>query len=311
MTNDWLIAIIAVLVVIIVVLLIILILYRRQMNSICRQLRVHRNEDSTTDYWLDVYQGPFKELRKELTLTQNNINEKEKEHRKRELEWQRLVSNVSHDIRTPITSVSGYFQLFLENDDPVKREKYANIITGRLNSFQDMLEDFYIYSTASADDRKVETENFDIVRTLTETLFLFYEEIEQRFGEPKMELPSKAMCIGNKNDISRVITNIIKNALLYGSDEFRIIVKSGTNVDIYFENGMKEELSEEDINHVFDRTYRADSSRNSVGTGLGLCIVRELVKNMNGSVHAYKKEGNIFGICVTLSRVGQSKREED
>lgn len=299
--NLWIITTI-VLVLICLSLSILLILYGRQMKSICRQLHVHRTEGSNTDIWLDIVKGPFHELQKELNLNIRKQREERKKHREQEQAFKELVSNVSHDIRTPITSISGYFQLFLDTKDEAKREEYAQIITGRLKGFQVMLEDFYDYSTVVSNDRKTVIEKCDITRLVSESLFLYYKEIEETLGEPVIIFPEKEIyAFASDKELRRVIQNVINNALHHGCGGFKVFIEENRKVQIRFENRTKESLPE-NPEKVFERTYKADEARTNGGSGLGLSIAKELIEKMGGTVTAYSSEDDMFGIMIELEK---------
>lgn len=279
---------------------ILIILYWRQMKSICRQLRIHRTEDSNTDIWLDIVRGPFHELQKEINLNIRKQREERKEHREQEQAFKELVSNVSHDIRTPITSISGYFQLFMDTKDESKREQYAHIITERIKGFQTMLEDFYDYSTAVSNDRKTVIDKCDITRLVSECLFLYYKEIEEKLGEPMILFPEKEIyAFASDKELRRVIQNVMNNALHHGCGSFKVSIEEDLKVQIRFENRTKE-LLPENPQKVFERTYKADEARTSGGSGLGLSIVKELVERMGGTVTAYSSENEVFGVLIEL-----------
>lgn len=282
-----------------------LLLYRRQIQSICRQLRVHREEESNTDIWLDVLKGPFGELQKELNGYIRRQREERVEHRRQEKEFRELVTNVSHDIRTPITAIFGYFQLFIDTEDEAKREQYAAIIDKRLRQFQSMLEDFYVYSRAVSDDRSEDGQRCNISRIVSEGLFAYYREIEEGLGTPQLEFPEHEIyAYAVPGELQRAIQNIIKNALVHGCGELRVALEEREQqVLIRVENRTLEEIPTE-TDKVFQRTYKADSARNSSGSGLGLSIVKELVEKMGGSVQAYAGPDNLFGILLTLKRLG-------
>lgn len=279
-----------------------IVLYWRQMKSICRQLRIHRTEDSSTDIWLDIVKGPFHELQEELDLNIRLQREERKAHREQEQAFRELVSNVSHDIRTPITSISGYFQLLLDTEDESKREQYAHIITGRLKGFQTMLEDFYDYSTVVSNDRKIVPDKCDITRLVSECLFLYYKEIEETLGEPRLLFPEKEVyALASDKELRRVIQNIITNALRHGCGSFQVSIEENEKVQLRFENRTKE-LFLKNPQKVFERTYKADEARAAGGSGLGLSIVKELVEKMGGCVTAYFSGNGRFGILIELEK---------
>lgn len=302
--NNILIFAIVVLVIINLLLLLSIYLYRRQIYSICHQLDIHRENKSYTDIWIDIMSNPFKKLQ----VCLNNIIKKQIEEttKYKELEnsWKELVANVSHDIRTPITSVSGYFQLLCETDDEEKRKRYIEIINGRLVSFQDMLEDFFMYSAVVSKDKKVQLESCNITRTLSEILFLYYQDIQENLGDAKVEFEDEDVyVICDEKALQRVFQNIIKNALVHGTSDFKVrLYQNDSEIVIEFENKTDEPLP--DIpNNVFERAYKSDMSRSMGGAGLGLCIAKELIEDFGGTINAYCRENDTFGIVLTLKKV--------
>lgn len=296
--------VIAVLSILLFVTLVYLYLCKRQVDSICRQLDMHEDPDTTSDIRLDILVGPFRKLRDKL----NRIFEARTEERRRHLaienNWKELVTNVSHDIRTPITSISGYFTLLLDTDDPEKKKLYADKINARLSFFSDMLENFFDYSKISSEDFKNSPEKLDIKSVLSETLFLYVDDIEGKLGEPKIDFEDEESYVyADRANVMRVFQNIIKNALVHGNGDFRVSLKSDKkNVIITFRNSTADELPE-DINRVFDRTFIGDDSRSEVkSTGLGLCIVKELMEIMGGSAEAFGSDG-AFGIALNFKKM--------
>lgn len=289
---------------IILILIAIIILYRRQVGSICRQLSVRRTEKSHAEISLDHIQGPFKKLQRELNKWIETIDHERSMHAAKEQEWKQLVTNVSHDIRTPITSVSGYFELYKNTEDPVKKAEYEEIIVGRLKNFQSMLEDFYEYSSLASNDKPEEYEKCSVTRIVSETLFLYYKDIEDLLGSPVIEFEEgEVYSYAKPEHLKRAVQNIIKNALTHGSSDLRVSVKEGEKyVTVSFENRTKETLPL-DPGRVFDRTYRADTARSTSGAGLGLCIVKELIEEMGGYVNAYTEGVDVFGIEMGLKRI--------
>ena len=296
--------ILAVLLSCLIVTLVYLYLCKRQVDSICRQLDMHEDPDTTSDIRLDILVGPFGKLRDKLNRIFEARCEERRRHLRIENNWKELVTNVSHDIRTPITSVSGYFTLLMNTDDPEKQKQYADKINARLRFFSDMLENFFDYSKISSEDFKNSPEKLDIKSVLSETLFLYVDEIEGKLGTPKIDFEDAEPSVyADRANVMRVFQNIIKNALVHGSGDLRVSLKSDNkNVIITFRNSTTEELPE-DINRVFDRTFIGNDSRSEVkSTGLGLCIVKELMEIMGGSAEAFGNPG-VFGIAVTFKKM--------
>lgn len=265
---------------------------------------MHEDPDTTSDIRLDILVGPFRKLRDKLNRIFEVRTEERRRHLRIENNWKELVTNVSHDIRTPITSVSGYFTLLLNTDDPEKKKQYADKINARLSFFSDMLENFFDYSKISSEDFKNAPEKLDIKSVLSETLFLYVDEIEGKLGTPKIDFEDEEPFVyADRANVMRVFQNIIKNALVHGCGDLRVSLRSEKkNVIITFRNATNEELPE-DINRVFDRTFIGNDSRSEVkSTGLGLCIVKELMEIMGGTAEAFGTPG-VFGIAVTFKKI--------
>jgi len=265
---------------------------------------MHEDPDATSEIRLDILVGPFRKLRDKLNKSFEARTEERRRHLRIEENWKELVTNVSHDIRTPITSVSGYFTLLLNTDDPDKKKQYADKIKARLDFFSDMLENFFDYSKISSEDFKNNPEKLDIKSVLSETLFLYVDDIEDKLGAPKIDFENEESFVyADRANVMRVFQNIIKNALVHGSGDLRVSLRSEKkNVIITFRNATNDELPE-DINRVFDRTFIGDDSRSEVkSTGLGLCIVKELMVIMGGTAEAFGAPG-VFGIAVTFKKL--------
>ncbi len=287
-----------------VILITMLLLYRRQIRAICRQLCVHRTEESHTEIWLDLPNRPFRELQGELNQIIQYNRERQAEYRRLEQSWREFVANVSHDIRTPVTAISGYFQMLAATDDNAKKAEYLNILLGRIMSFQELLDDFFLYASTTSGDRKMEMERCDMTRILSENLFLYQHEIEEIFGIPELSIPEEELFVSaNVSALNRIFQNIIKNALCHGQGKLQVTLQScGEEAQITISNGYLGEVFTEP-ERVFERTYKADSNRTRQTTGLGLSIVKELVESMEGRVTAFATEDKQFGIIISLRKV--------
>ena len=283
------------------VLLFMQILYKRQIDSICRQLRVHSKEQTGADIWLDYIQGPFGKLQKEINVFIKSIREERAGYANAEKRHKEMIANVSHDIRTPITSISGYFQMLNETEDPEKRQEYVRIIQGRLKEFQDMLEDFFAYSASVSDDRKYEIESCNLTRCVSETLFLYYDDIEKKLGAVNLDFPEKDVYVyAEEATLKRILQNMIKNAINHGNGGFSVRIRREPDVvSLEIENTTDEKLPEHP-QEVFERTYRGDPARSKSGTGLGLCIAKELTEKIGGCVGAECIGQKTFKITVKL-----------
>lgn len=288
--------------VVIAILIIRLLLYRRQVKDIGIQLCFTKEED--TNHKISIA------LRgKEWVALQDELNELLEEQRLRKLrllaeekKLMDMVTNVSHDIRTPLTSISGYFQMYCESDNEENKKRYQAVINGRLKALAEMLEEFFTYFKIKDGQSKGALGVCDVQQILYETVFLFYEDMTKNGMEPKFFIPEeKQEIIADEKAVRRVFFNIIKNALVHGTQELSISMNvDAKHIGICFKNKTNEQLPD-DINNVFERFVSGDKSRNNGSTGLGLSIAKELVMTIGGEIRAFTEE-DFFGIEVLLPR---------
>lgn len=238
---------------------------------------------------------------KEIKTLCNSVNElyekmqkKDEIALKKEKEMQNLMSGISHDIRTPLTSMQGYLELLKESNDYKEKEKYIDIMEFRLNSLKSILEDLFTHSKLSDNDYKIELEDINIYLLICKILASHYKDFEERNIEPHIEFENKNLTVkGNTEIIIRIVQNLINNALKHGGNYFCICENSGK---LCFKNNIIEGDNLE-IDKLFDRFYKSDKSRHVNSTGLGLSIVKEMVEVLGWNIKAYKKE-NILSIEI-------------
>lgn len=269
---------------------------RRQIREICRQLAFHKRESSNQEIRIEVHT-------KEILMLQDEINELFTESRRLEIEYKKadetlknMITNISHDIRTPLTSVDGYFQLLCETESEAEKQKYAEIIRSRLTSLSTLLEQLFTYVRVQNHGLQMELVSCDMKQLLCENLFSFYEDFKQRGMEPVVYLTEEEVFVKlDANSFSRVLQNVLKNTLVHGSETIMIsLEKKGQSVKLNIKNNTYEEHSDSP-DMVFERFFQGDKARNHHSSGLGLCIAKELVEQMNGTIHAYYQD-SFFGI---------------
>lgn len=274
----------------------------RQIQDICRQLSFLTEQDSNMKITGQIRFGGIEKLVDIL----NEAAAKTREDRKRYLEKEAYLSNVytslSHDIRTPLTSLDGYVQMLEQCENEEDRKRYLWIVTERIHNLKEILEELFTFSKLKNETYRLELTECCINRILRKTVFSYYEDWTKLGITPKLDIEETPVYIeGNEQALFRVFQNIMKNAMDYGEHKIGVSFKtSGENVcvRIYNEVPNPEDL---DIGQVFERFYKADASRNKNSTGLGLSIAKEFVLRMNGSIEA-KLEGNEFSIAINFSR---------
>lgn len=273
-------------------------LYRRQIRDFVKQLRFHGEEESNKEIDAELKCKSIRDMQNELNRLLERQRARQIEYEHREEKTSQMVADISHDIRTPLTSVSGYFQMLDECQNEEERAHYKEIIYQRLQTLSSMLDEFFSYSKLKRKAYEKPKDICNVRQLLCETLFLFYDDLNERGMRVEVAIPEERfeLC-GNAEDFKRIFMNIMKNIRNHGCLEvFVSMGKVEKQTRIVFENRTAEKLPC-CLSDVFERFYRGDSARsNQDSTGLGLCIVKELVEQMDGTVTAFPKDAGWFGI---------------
>ena len=218
-------------------------------------------------------------------------------HRRQERAIRQQIANISHDLRTPLTSILGYLQL-LEGEGLTaeERREYLSIVQGRARALQSMIVSFYDLSRLEGGEYPLSRERVDLYHVLSQLVAEFYNDftdfdmtVELREGLPTVT--------ADPAGVLRVFTNLIRNALEHGRKRMSILLyQEGGEVVSVFANDAPG-LAPEDVEHVFDRFFTADKMRTGQSTGLGLAIVKALVERMGHTVSA-ELEGDLFRVTV-------------
>ncbi len=268
--------------------------YQRQVKDICRQLAFLMKHDSNMLIHREFGLGGIGMLSDRL----NDLLELRRKEKRYYQEKETLIAdtytNLSHDIRTPLTSLDGYFQLMEACENVEEQRRYLNIIHERIHSLNEMLEELFMFTKLKNESYRLELTSCCINRILKETVFSYYDDWVRREIQPDIQITEEQLYIdGNKQGLSRIIQNVIKNGLDHGEKKIRIVLKREQNQAVLRISNQVTASEQIDIEHVFDRFYKADAARSKTSTGLGLSIAREFVRRMNGEIGA-KIEKNEF-----------------
>ena len=223
----------------------------------------------------------------------------EAEHRRQEHAIRQQISNISHDLRTPLTSILGYLQL-LEGDSLTaeERREYLGIVQGRAKALQSLITSFYDLSRLEGGEYPLSREKVDLYHVLSELVAEFYNDFEQSGFDMTVELaPGLPAVTADPAGVLRVFTNLIRNALEHGQKRMSILLYRQEETVVSAFSNDAAGLTREDVEHVFDRFFTADKMRTGQSTGLGLAIVKALVGQMGHRVTA-ALDGEMFTVQV-------------
>lgn len=198
------------------------------------------------------------------------------------------VSNISHDLRTPLTAISGYLELLSEEPQSKQALRYLDIVRNRVDAMKLLAEELFRYSV-SLTTIKEHPERLSLNRVLEDSLLSYYELLCQKGITPTISLPDiHVMRFLDKSALSRIMGNIIGNALKYSQDDLHITLKSDGTVT--FVNSAPN-LTPVKTARLFDRYYTVDNLEES--TGLGLSIAKQLTEHLGGQITAKYRTGSL------------------
>ena len=217
-------------------------------------------------------------------------------------ELKEAVTNISHDLRTPLTAICGYLELLEAEEMTDNTRRYVEQISNRTEALKALTEELFRYSVISSVS-DLSYEKVNVGRVLEETLISFYGAFEQKNITPNISLPDGMIIRSlDKSALSRIFGNIISNAVKYSDGDFSVTMTD--TGEITFSNTASE-LSSVDVGKLFDRFYTVDSARKS--TGLGLSIAKLLTERMGGHISANYKENML---SITLSFEGEKNENK-
>lgn len=203
----------------------------------------------------------------------------------------KMISNISHDLRTPLTSMLGYMELIIGDNTLSNEEKmkYLKIVYSKGLNLYDLMEEFFQISKLDSNDIKLEIKEVNISEIIRQNIISFFGEIKKLNIEMKISIPEEDIYIlGDEKVLNRILSNLINNAVKHGARATLIGVELNYNkesifVDVY-DNGVG--IPKDDIDYIFDRLYTVEKSRklNIKSSGLGLTIVKKLVKALGGTI---------------------------
>jgi len=214
-------------------------------------------------------------------------------------EFKQGITNISHDLRTPLTSSLGYIQMMKTgNLAPEKEQKYIQIIESRLSDLSGLMNELFDYTQIMEGKIQPVLEKVNISNLLAETAFSYYEEFTQADFQVEMDISeTPVVATLDPHLLQRVFQNLIKNVLSHGSQYFSVKLLADERT-VVFSNKI-DKPNELDVERLFERFYTSDASRTSKRTGLGLAITKELIGQMNGEIWA-ELQGDLLSMYLRL-----------
>lgn len=287
--------------------------YRTMVNPINKlKLATHNIKNGNLDFDMNVTgQDEISELCRDFDDMRERLKENAEEKVRTDAKSKELISNISHDLKTPITAIKGYVEGIMDGvaDDKEKMDRYIRTIYNKACEMDTLIDELTFYSKVDSD--KV-VYNFSKVN-IQEYFYSYAEELSLELSAEGIELifennlTDDAETVLDAEQFRRALSNIISNSVKYMNHEDGIIRILITDMNRQFgidicDNGPG--IDKKDIPYVFDRFYRADSSRNSAngGSGIGLSIVKKIIYDHNGTIEAHSVEGEGTVMHIVLDK---------
>lgn len=266
----------------------------RQIKGISDQLEFLEDHASRMRITTDIRNRQTLALVERINQHIDNTHKLNLKLRRKELVAQNTITGLSHDIRTPLTSLDGYLQLLKETDDPEKSRQYIEVMQNRVASLTRILDELFTYAKLQQDSYTLDLEPVNLSEILAHNLFSFYEDFHRKGCNPRVVLPDEAVEIrANSIALERIIQNLIKNALVHGTGDIEIklsISEDGNPQAVLKVRNRIPENSSLQQENLFELFYKADPTRQSSSTGLGLAIARGLAEKMDTKLTASVKD---------------------
>lgn len=263
-------------------------LLRHGIKGLRRDLAERRGQDTNTLLSLPCRDRELRRLASALNQELRALRKERLRYQQGDKELKEAVVNISHDLRTPLTAISGYLQLLQGQGLPPDTRRYLEQIGGRTQAMKRLTEELFRYSVVVSEEN-LAREPVDLRRAVEEALLSFYGALEGRGIEPQVRLPETPVIRQlDPAAVNRVLGNILTNALKYSAGDLEVTLEESGRLT--FSNAAPG-LDPVAAGRLFDRFYTVEAARNS--TGLGLSIAKELTQRMSGEMGAELHNGRL------------------
>lgn len=297
-------------------------IYRATIIPLNRLKEATRNiSEGNLDFVVETEgEDEISELCRDFEFMRQKLKENAEEKIRSDKESKELISNISHDLKTPITAIKGYVEGLRDGVAVTeeKRDKYLQTIYNKAVDMDKLIDELTLYSKIDANRIPYSFNKLYVSEFFGDCNSSLVVELESKDVEFDYAnfVGEKVQIIADAEQLSRVINNIISNSIKYHADrkiKINLQVKDeGDFIRVEIRDNGKG-ISKSDLPHIFERTYRADVSRNSAtgGSGIGLSIVKKIIEDHGGRIWAESKEGEGTTMCFVLRKYFGGKDEQN
>ncbi len=283
---------------------------KRGMRTVRRELELNKDSNYNKQASIALFDRDLDNLTIQINdnlAYQKMLKRKSKEAERR---WKQSVSDIAHDLRTPLTVVKGNLQLLkMEANLTEKDLQKIEICREKTDTLKLMVDDFFELSVLESDMAPAPLEEVDMTAMLA-TFIIEHDAVIRENGlTPEIFLPEKSVIVyANKVFLERMLSNLLSNVVKHARETFRVsMVIEEKTCEVVFANTMDPE-SEPDMAKLFERTYQAETARGKSGAGLGLYIVSLLAQKQQAEVFARKENDELEIVLVFVRKNNDSKK---
>lgn len=280
-----------------IILFIRLQILKREMNSIGRQIAETRERSNNKQVQVALVDRELSEMTTQINQNLDYQKQLKLNQEKVEKQMKQSISDIAHDLRTPLTVIKGNLQMIRKEEGiSSKNMEYLKICEEKADTLREMVDGFFELSVLESDMEEIPLEKINATNVLMQFVIDHEALIREKKLEPDIVLHDKTVYVqGNESFINRMLSNLLNNIFKYGKESFRLELKElpENKVAICFSNVIDKDVKI-DTERLFERTYRADKARREQGAGLGLYIVKLLAEKQKGSVRAYIENNNLI-----------------
>ena len=279
--ENLLLVIIGMLLMIIFVLLAKVYFLRKSAQEISEAFRDRLTADTNTLIDISTRDPYMRQLAADINMQLRLLRKQRHKYLTGDRELKEAVTNISHDLRTPLTAICGYLDLLEREEKSENTARYLSLIENRVDAMKQLTEELFRYSVIlSTEEMAMETVHINGV--LEESIAAFYGALTNRGIQPDIRITENRIERQlNREALGRVFSNILNNALKYSDGDLEVFLHD--DGEIIFSNTASR-LNEVQVGKLFDRFFTVEAARNS--NGLGLAISKTLVEQMGGSISA-------------------------
>lgn len=260
---------------------------QKQLKEISQKLEKIQDTDSDENIMMFTDEQALMELLVQINRLLENQRKMKVDYRRSQISAKKMLSNISHDIKTPMTVILGYLEIMRINGD--KEDEMLLKVEQKAKRVMELINQFFTLAKLEAGDMELEISRINICEVCRENILDFYELLKQKEFQVEVKIPEEAVFImGNKEALHRILYNLISNVIRYGLDGryLGLVLRSVKN-DVYIDvidkgKGVEKEFA----GNVFERLFTMEDSRNRriQGNGLGLTIAKTLAQQLGGEI---------------------------